>query len=207
MKRFSPIALSFVAIIISNCQVFAQSTSTETRPRSVAQNKEQGAKTSNTAAIAVPAERISTPAPALNEADKRAPILLTPSVIQNRINEAQRLLKSRPLTTAKTTPSIDFVTVAALDKISDDFGVVAFELANFFNRLRGVQARGQQEAKGFLQDRQPFGREASPYQSHLVHAEGAVLAFGRGKRERQHVSVLEPRTQTRGKRRNLILGG
>ena len=134
MKRFSPIALSFVAIIISNCQVFAQSTSTETRPRSVAQNKEQGAKTSNTAAIAVPAERISTPAPALNEADKRAPILLTPSVIQNRINEAQRLLKSRPLTTAKTTPSIGFVTVAALDKTTSRVHLVTFAKETFLTK-------------------------------------------------------------------------
>ena len=40
---------------------------------------------------------------------------LTPPQIQTRIAEAERLLKSRPLQTAKTSPSIDLVTVAALD--------------------------------------------------------------------------------------------
>lgn len=40
---------------------------------------------------------------------------LTPSVIQSRISEARRLLKTRPMTTA-STPSIQFVTIAALDR-------------------------------------------------------------------------------------------
>ena len=41
---------------------------------------------------------------------------LTPPQIQTRISEAERLLKSRPLQTAKTSPSIDLVTLAALDR-------------------------------------------------------------------------------------------
>jgi hypothetical protein len=41
---------------------------------------------------------------------------LTPSMIQSRIGEAQRMLKTRPMATALTTPSIQFVTVAALDR-------------------------------------------------------------------------------------------
>jgi hypothetical protein len=41
---------------------------------------------------------------------------LTPPQIQTRIAEAERLLKSRPLQTAKTSPSIDLVTLAALDR-------------------------------------------------------------------------------------------
>jgi hypothetical protein len=44
-----------------------------------------------------------------------APRILTPPQIQLRIAEAERLLKSRPLQTAKTSPSIDLVTIAALD--------------------------------------------------------------------------------------------
>jgi hypothetical protein len=41
--------------------------------------------------------------------------VLSPPQIQARIAEAERLLKSRPLQTAKTSPSIDLVTIAALD--------------------------------------------------------------------------------------------
>ncbi|HEV2826420.1 MAG TPA: hypothetical protein VGW76_02370 [Pyrinomonadaceae bacterium] len=42
--------------------------------------------------------------------------VLSPPQIQSRIVEAERLLKSRPLQTAKTSPSIDLVTLAALDR-------------------------------------------------------------------------------------------
>src|SRR6266508_4201978 len=44
--------------------------------------------------------------------------LLSPPQIQARIAEAERLLKSRPLQTAMTSPSIDLVTLAALDRTS-----------------------------------------------------------------------------------------
>lgn len=45
------------------------------------------------------------------------PLTLTPSLLQSRITEAQRLLKTRPMTTSLvTTPSISFVTIAALDR-------------------------------------------------------------------------------------------
>ncbi|HEV7747551.1 MAG TPA: hypothetical protein VGO56_21310 [Pyrinomonadaceae bacterium] len=42
--------------------------------------------------------------------------LLSPPQIQSRIAEAERLLKSRPLQTAKTSPAVDLVTLAALDR-------------------------------------------------------------------------------------------
>src|SRR5688572_7648814 len=41
---------------------------------------------------------------------------LSPQVIQARIVEAERLLKSRPLQTAMVSPSIQLVTLAALDR-------------------------------------------------------------------------------------------
>lgn len=44
--------------------------------------------------------------------------LLSPPQIQARIAEAERLLKSRPLQTAMTSPSIDVITLAALDRTS-----------------------------------------------------------------------------------------
>lgn len=46
-----------------------------------------------------------------------APIkYLTPSMIQTRINEARRMLKTRPMATALSVPSIQFVTIAALER-------------------------------------------------------------------------------------------
>jgi hypothetical protein len=44
--------------------------------------------------------------------------ILTPPQIQSRIAEAERMLKSRPLATAKTSPAIDLVTLAVLDRNS-----------------------------------------------------------------------------------------
>ncbi len=59
-------------------------------------------------------------APAAAEAPKpvaAAPLThLTPSMIQARISEARRMLKTRPLATAMSTPSIQFVTIAALER-------------------------------------------------------------------------------------------
>src|SRR6185503_11476897 len=42
--------------------------------------------------------------------------ILTPPQIQSRIADAERLLKSRAIPTAKTAPPIDLVTIAALDR-------------------------------------------------------------------------------------------
>ena len=46
-----------------------------------------------------------------------APVMvpLAPSLVMTRISEAQRLLKTKPQTTALTTPSISFVTIAAYE--------------------------------------------------------------------------------------------
>jgi len=61
------------------------------------------------AAAAAPSSEIQT--------GKTLPLTyLTPSLVQSRISEARRLLKTRPMTTALTTPSIQFVTIAALDR-------------------------------------------------------------------------------------------
>ncbi|HEU4508839.1 MAG TPA: hypothetical protein VFR78_11410 [Pyrinomonadaceae bacterium] len=81
-----------------------------------------------TAQTAAPHAKPAELAPSLPgfEADpqKKSPItFLTPSVIQARISEAQRMLKTRPMPTAMavpstgmSTPSIQIVTVAALDR-------------------------------------------------------------------------------------------
>jgi hypothetical protein len=68
----------------------------------------------------VPAPALPGTAPAAAEAPKPlapTPVMhLTPSVIQARISEARRMLKTKPVTTAMTVPSIAFVTIAALER-------------------------------------------------------------------------------------------
>jgi hypothetical protein len=66
-------------------------------------------------AAEVPKPATAAPLEAPNPAG--APLtFLTPSMIQARISEARRMLKTRPLATAMTTPSIQFVTIAALER-------------------------------------------------------------------------------------------
>ncbi|HET9525847.1 MAG TPA: hypothetical protein VFO99_06760 [Pyrinomonadaceae bacterium] len=85
------------------------------RPRVVSPPIEQPSTQSSTA----PA--IPTTSAAAAEAPQKltpGPIQrLTPSLIQARISEAKRMLRTRPVATAMTTtPSIQFVTIAALER-------------------------------------------------------------------------------------------
>jgi len=61
-------------------------------------------------------------------------LLLSPPQIQARIAEAERLLKSRPLQTALTSPSIDLVTVAALDRTSSRIHLVTLYKETFLTK-------------------------------------------------------------------------
>jgi hypothetical protein len=60
--------------------------------------------------------------------------LIAPLVIQSRIAEAERMLKSRPLQTAMTMPAIDFVTVAALDRTSSRVHLLTFAKETFLTK-------------------------------------------------------------------------
>lgn len=60
--------------------------------------------------------------------------VLSPPQIQSRIAEAERLLKSRPLQTAKTSPSIDLVTLAALDRNSSRIHLVTLYKETFLTK-------------------------------------------------------------------------
>ena len=116
MKLNSRRALFVVALLFSAVEMRAQESST--RPRVVtATAQEQVVPTQTTVPQANPAE-LAPSLPGLEpEAPKKAPItFLTPSVIQARISEAQRMLKTRPMATAMSAPSIRIVTVAALDR-------------------------------------------------------------------------------------------
>ena len=126
MKLNSRRALFAVALLFSAVEVRAQESGT--RPRVVTANpatvQEQQVPAAQTSAPQAKPAELAPSLPGF-EADpqKKGPItFLTPSVIQARISEARRMLKTRPMTTAmsvpsaQAVPSIQFVTVAALDR-------------------------------------------------------------------------------------------
>jgi hypothetical protein len=60
---------------------------------------------------------------------------LTPSLIQTRISEAKRMLRTRPVATAMTTtPSIEFVTVAALERETSKTHFVTMSKETFLTK-------------------------------------------------------------------------
>jgi hypothetical protein len=59
---------------------------------------------------------------------------LTPSMTRTRIAEAERLLKSHPLQTAMTSPSIEFVTLAALDRGTSRIHLLTLSKETFLTR-------------------------------------------------------------------------
>jgi hypothetical protein len=93
MRISARLALFVVAVLFASIEMRAQE-SNAVRPRVVTPVVENEQKT-----------------------DAAAPVtFLTPSVIQTRISEAQRMLKTRPKTTALAVGQIEFVTIAALDR-------------------------------------------------------------------------------------------
>lgn len=63
-----------------------------------------------------------------------ASLLMTPPQIQARIAEAERLLKSRPLQTSMTSPSIDLVTLAALDRNTSRIHLITLYKETFLTK-------------------------------------------------------------------------
>jgi hypothetical protein len=60
--------------------------------------------------------------------------VLSPHQIQSRIAEAERLLRSRPFQTAKTSPAIDIVTLAALDRSTSRIHLVTLYKETFLTK-------------------------------------------------------------------------
>ncbi|MEO7971089.1 MAG: hypothetical protein ABI698_07315 [bacterium] len=61
-------------------------------------------------------------------------LLLSPPVIQTRISEAERLLKSRPQPAALAVPQIDFVTLAAFDHLSGRMHLITLAKDTFLTK-------------------------------------------------------------------------
>jgi hypothetical protein len=119
MRIRARLALFVVAVLFAAVEMRAQESSA-VRPRVVATGAEdQQAPSKPTVPQAKPAElNPSLPVIELDPQKKTSGPMthLTPSVISARISEAQRMLKTRPKTTALAVGQIEFVTVAALDR-------------------------------------------------------------------------------------------
>src|SRR4030095_9279573 len=150
MKSNTPFAplVAFALLFVFN-QVQAQDSSSLVRPRTVggAAQTAQATKPAPTPAQQAPA-KLNLPVAATqpletneaaeepeNKSDaKEAHLFLTPATIQSRITEAERLLKSRPLATALPSPSIEFVTIAALDTAASRTHLVTLSKETFLTK-------------------------------------------------------------------------
>jgi hypothetical protein len=85
--------------------------------------------------VPLPGQAPAAAAPAEMQKSTVAPLTyLTPSMIQSRISEARRMLKTRPLATAMTTPSIEFVTIAALDRNTTKTHLITISKQTFLTK-------------------------------------------------------------------------
>jgi len=113
MRTSARLALFVVAVLFAAVEMRAQE-SNAVRPRVVTPTVPQ--QQANTTAPAV-APTLPGFEPEQQKTAAAAPVtFLTPSVIQARISEAQRMLKTRPKPTALAVGQIEFVTIAALDR-------------------------------------------------------------------------------------------
>jgi hypothetical protein len=143
MKLNTRAALFVVAILFSAFEMRAQETNPEkvVRPR-VVTTQDQQTPPSTAAPQAKPADT-ATSLPVVEELQKKPaePIThLTPSLIQARISEARRMLKTRPMATAMSVPSIQFVTIAALDRDTGRTHFITLSKETFLTKGAEVNA-------------------------------------------------------------------
>jgi hypothetical protein len=163
MNSSARLALFVVAVLFAAVEMRAQESSA-VRPRVVA-TATQDAKTPPPTALpqAKPADVAALP---VIEADspKRivAPITnLTPSLIQSRISEAQRMFKTRPKPTS-LTPSIDWVTIAALDRQTGRTHFITVLKKTFLTKGAEIDTTSS---------------EGTPVNIHIVRANGVNTAM------------------------------
>ena len=156
MKTRSLIALAPVLFVFSAVQIRAQESSSDqlVRPRVVAQNPVNppvNPPINPKAPVVVVNPNVPLPggAPAASTAPAEAQktttsaaalTFLTPSLIQSRISEARRMLKTRPMTTALSVPSIEFVTIAALDRENAKTHLITLSKESFLTKGAQVNA-------------------------------------------------------------------
>ena len=138
MKLNTRLALFVVALLFSAFEMKAQDSSPEkiVRPRIVTQEPQSPAPQGK------PSD-LSSALPGLEELQKKpdGPVThLTPSVIQARISEARRMLKTRPVATALSVPQIQFVTIAALDRETGRTHFITISKETFLTKGAEVNA-------------------------------------------------------------------
>lgn len=155
MKTRFPIALSVALFVFSTAPIQAQESSPDqaVRPRTVAHpTVKPGAVNPNVPLPGKPSEaaageklQTGTPVPLSAQPSAAAPTeriqtgktlpltYLTPSMVQSRISEARRMLKTRPMATA-STPSIEFVTIAALDRDTTKTHLITISKQTFLTK-------------------------------------------------------------------------
>jgi hypothetical protein len=114
MRISARLALFVVAVLFASIEMRAQD-SNAVRPRVVAPTVQQQQAVAPAAAPAV-APTLPGFEPEQQKTISGPITFLTPSVIQARISEAQRMLKTRPKPTALAVGQIEYVTIAALDR-------------------------------------------------------------------------------------------
>jgi hypothetical protein len=116
-KLFVPFAVLILSVFHGTRAQTTRSNEAITRPRIVAAAKKESAKasfqTQDQPARKSDTEKKSGPQQPDTGRDNSSS-RLTPSRIQARIDEAKRMLKSRPRPTAMTSPAMDHVTLAAM---------------------------------------------------------------------------------------------
>lgn len=145
MKLNSRLALFVVALLFSAMEMRAQESRPEkvVRPRIVAAGSQEPQTPPQTDLPQTKPSEVSTGLPVVEELQKRpaGPVThLTPSVIQARISEARRMLKTRPMATALSVPSIQLVTVAALDRETGRTHFITISKETFLTKGAEVNA-------------------------------------------------------------------
>jgi len=146
MKLNTRIALFIVAVLFAAVEMRAQE-SNAVRPRlvtPVTQDQQKPAPPIPTAPpLAKPGDTASA-LPIIEAEPQRKPAgpitHFTPSVIQARIGEARRMLKTRPVPTAMTVPDIQFVTIAALDRETARTHFITMSKESFLTRGAQINA-------------------------------------------------------------------
>jgi hypothetical protein len=114
MRISARLALFVVAVLFASIEMRAQD-GNAVRPRVVTPAVQQQQATTPAAAPVV-APTLPGLEPEQQKTTSAPVTFLTPSAIQARISEAQRMLKTRPKPTALAVGQIEFVTIAALDR-------------------------------------------------------------------------------------------
>jgi len=156
MKRSSPNqSICFVALSLILFFAVSQARAQDTLPYKTSRPRTVGpvAQTQESTKQTLPGQQQPPQTPAGQPADENssrilAPALpqtevtidetstshLNPPLIQVRIAEAQRLLKSRPAPTALSSPSTGFVTIAALDRSTSYIHLVTLSKETFLTK-------------------------------------------------------------------------